>query len=172
MEPSLYTVKAILILDNDGQRLIGKYYDDQFPSIKEQREFEKTLFSKTSKTSSEIIMLDNLTIVYRTNIDLFFYVIGSTSENEIMLSSVLNCLYDSISQILKKNVEKRYLLDYLDAVLLSVDEICDYGILLETDPSQVAQRVSLKDAELPLNEQTVMDVMKSARDQLKWSILR
>ena len=27
-EPSLYTIKAILILDNDGERIVAKYYDD------------------------------------------------------------------------------------------------------------------------------------------------
>lgn len=142
--PSLYTVKAILILDNDGNRLVGKYFDDQFPSVKEQKEFEKSLFAKTNKANGEIIMLDNLTIVYRSNVDLFFYVIGSTTANEIMLNSVLTCLYDSISQILRKNIEKKFLLDFLDAVFLAVDEICDNGILLETDPAQIAQRVGLK----------------------------
>jgi hypothetical protein len=170
--PSLYTVKAILILDNDGTRLVGKYFDDQFPSVKEQKEFEKTLFAKTNKANGEIIMLDNLTIVYRSNVDLYFYVIGSVSSNEIMLNSVLTCLYDSISQILRKNVEKKFLLDYLDAVFLSIDEICDNGILMETDPSQIAQRVGHKENDVPFGEQTVMDVVKSARDQLKWSILR
>jgi hypothetical protein len=183
--PSLYTVKAILILDADGQRIVGKYFDDQFPSIKEQKTFEQTLFTKTNKASGEIVMIDNMTIVYRSSIDLFFYVVGSSSENEIMLTSVLSCLFESISQILRKQVEKRYLLDYLDAAFLSVDEICDNGILLETDPSVIAQRVVNQQGggaggnsgggggmELSAGEQTVMDVVKSARDQLKWSLLR
>jgi hypothetical protein len=172
MDPSLYTVKAILILDNDGGRLIGKYFDEQFGSMKEQKDFEKTLFQKTHKANGEIIMLDNLTIVYRSNIDLFFYVVGSTSQNEIMLVSVLNCLYDALNQILRKNIEKRYLLDYLDVVFLSIDEICDNGVLMETDPAQVAQRVSLKEGDVPLGEQTVLDVVNKAKEQFKWSILR
>lgn len=29
--------------------------------------------------------MDNLTIVYRENVDLFFYVIGSANENEVCL---------------------------------------------------------------------------------------
>lgn len=41
--------------------------------------------------------------------------------------SVLNCLYDSVSQILRKNVEKRAVLDSLDIVMLAMDEICDGG---------------------------------------------
>lgn len=41
--------------------------------------------------------------------------------------SVLQCMYDSISQILRKNVEKRVVLDNLDVVMLALDEICDNG---------------------------------------------
>jgi hypothetical protein len=183
MNPSLYTIKAMFILDSDGQRLVSKYYENLFETIKEEKEFEKNLFAKTSKTEGEIIMIDNLTIVYRSSIDLFFYVVGSTSENEIMLVSVLSCLFDSIGLILKKNmVEKKYLLDYLDATFLIINEICDNGILLETDPAQIVQRIGVKENSASdinsvgisglLGEQSVMDVVKSAREQFKWSILR
>uniref|UniRef100_A0A8C3NNB7 Coatomer subunit zeta n=1 Tax=Cyanoderma ruficeps TaxID=181631 RepID=A0A8C3NNB7_9PASS len=50
LEPSLYTVKAVIILDNDGERLFAKYYDDTYPSVKEQRAFEKNIFSKTHRS--------------------------------------------------------------------------------------------------------------------------
>lgn len=33
--------------------------------------------------SAEVIMLDGLTVVYRSNVDLFFYVMGSCHENEV-----------------------------------------------------------------------------------------
>ena len=85
MEPSLYIIKAILLLDNDGNRLVAKYYDDQFPTAKEQKTFEKSLFTKTHKANGEIIMLEGLTIVYRSSVDLFYYVIGSTSQNEVRI---------------------------------------------------------------------------------------
>jgi coatomer subunit zeta len=170
--PSLYTIKGIMILDNDGVRIASKYYDDHFATIKDQKDFEKLIFSKTYKANNEICMLDNLTCVYRSNVDLFFYVIGSTAENEIILVNVLNCLYDVISTILKKNVDKRSLLDHLESAFLAIDEICDNGIVLDTDATAISYRVSMKEADVPLGEQTVMDVVKSARDQLKWSILR
>lgn len=141
------------ILDNDGNRILAKYYDKNvFPTSKEQKTFEKNLFSKTHRINAEIIMLDGLTCVYRSNVDLFFYVMGSSHENEVciiikplnssilsriyinlfnlfqlILMSVLNCLYDSVSQILRKNVEKRAVLDSLDIVMLAMDEICDGG---------------------------------------------
>lgn len=116
------------ILDNDGNRILAKYYDKNlFPTVKEQKTYEKNLFNKTHRANAEIIMLDGLTVVYKSNVDLFFYVMGSTQENELILLSVLNCLYDSISIILKKNVEKRSLLDNLDIAMLAFDEICDEG---------------------------------------------
>ena len=46
---------------------------------------------------------------------------------QLILMSVLNCLYESISHILRKNVEKRAVLDSLDIVMLALDEICDGG---------------------------------------------
>jgi coatomer subunit zeta len=41
--------------------------------------------------------------------------------------SVLNGLYESVSQILRRGVEKKAVLDSLDTVMLAVDEICDGG---------------------------------------------
>lgn len=115
-------------MDNDGNRILAKYYDKNiFPTVKEQKAYEKNLFSKTHRANAEIIMLDGLTCVYSSNVDLFFYVMGSSYENELLLMSVLNCLCESVSLILKKNVEKRAVMENLDIVMLAFDEICDGG---------------------------------------------
>lgn len=76
---------------------------------------------------AEIVLFDGLVCVYRSNVDLFFYVIGSTQENELLLVNVLNCLYDSFSTVFRKNVEKKILLDNIDVAFLILDEICDDG---------------------------------------------
>lgn len=84
-EPTLYTIKGIAILDNDGNRILAKYYDKNvFPTSKEQKAFEKNLFNKTHRANAEIIMLDGLTCIYKSNVDLFFYVMGSSQENEVI----------------------------------------------------------------------------------------
>ena len=72
--------------------------------------------------------------------------------------SVLNCVYDSVSQILRKNVERRALFDALDVVMLAIDEIVDGGIVLESDPNAVVNRVALRSDDIPLGEQTVAQV--------------
>lgn len=149
----------MLILDNDGNRILAKYYDKNvFPTVKEQKAYEKNLFNKTHRANAEIIMLDGLTCVYKSNVDLFFYIMGGTHENELILMSVLNCLYDSVSLILKKNVEKRAVLENLDIVMLAFDEICDGGIILDADPSSVVKRVDLRNDDIPIGEQTVAQV--------------
>ncbi|KAL1512777.1 hypothetical protein ABEB36_002308 [Hypothenemus hampei] len=173
LEPLLYTVKGIAILDSDGNRILAKYYDKNvFPTSKEQKTFEKNLFNKTHRANAEIIMLDGLTCVYKSNVDLFFYVMGSSNENELILMSVLNCLYDSVSQILRKNVEKRAVLESLDIVMLAMDEICDGGIIIDADSSSVVSRVALRIDDIPIGEQTVAQVFQTAKEQLKWSLLK
>ncbi|XP_043279545.1 coatomer subunit zeta-1 isoform X1 [Venturia canescens] len=173
LEPTLYIVKGMAILDNDGNRILAKYYDKNiFPTSKEQETFEKNLFNKTHRSNTEIIMLDGLTCVYRSIVDLHFYVMGSSHENELILISVLNCLYDSVSHILGRNVEKRAVFDSLGIVMLAMDEICDRGVILDADAASVVQRVSLRTDEIPLSEQTVAQVLQSAKEQLKWSLLK
>lgn len=38
--------------------------------------------------AAEIIMFEGLTCVYKSNVDLFFYVVGSSHENEVNEKSV------------------------------------------------------------------------------------
>ncbi|KAF8361901.1 copz-1, partial [Pristionchus pacificus] len=175
---SLYSVKGIVILDQDGNRIIAKYFDKSvFGSVKEQKAFEKNLFSKTSRNStSDIVLLDGVTCLYRSNVDLHFYVLGSSRENELILEALLTCLYDAISTVLRKQVEKKTLIDAMDTAMLIIDEICDEGIILETDSQAVVQRCNLKGDDISFSDQTFSQVgqtfIGAAREQLKWSLLK
>ncbi|MBV98791.1 Coatomer subunit zeta-2, partial [Eschrichtius robustus] len=94
----------------------------------------------------EIAFFGGMTIVYKSSIDLFLYVVGSSYENELMLMSVLTCLFESLNHVLRqgpgfswpwggsravsafrKNVEKRWLLENMDGAFLVLDEIVDGG---------------------------------------------
>ncbi|MXQ93175.1 hypothetical protein E5288_WYG003562 [Bos mutus] len=149
-----------------------RYYDDTFPSMKEQMAFEKNVFNKTSRTDSEIAFFGGMTIVYKSSIDLFLYVVGSSYENELMLMSVLTCLFESLNHVLRKNVEKRWLLENMDGAFLVVDEIVDGGVILESDPQQVIQKVNFRADDSGLTEHSVAQVLQSAKEQIKWSLLK
>lgn len=49
----------------------------------------------------EVILYDNQVVLYRSNIDIFFYVVGSMEENELILLSMLNAFYDAVSTLLR-----------------------------------------------------------------------
>ena len=124
---TLYTPSnqtAILILDSDGNRILGKYYSpphlpsstpttnqqsqyittpqpNPYPTVKDQRTFEKGLSEKTKKQSSDVILYDNKLCVYKQVVDATLYVIGGAEENEIMLYLVVVALRDCLDALLQ-----------------------------------------------------------------------
>jgi len=117
-------------------------------------------------------MYDNNIAIYRTTGDVFFYVLGSYEENELILASVLNTLYDALVLLLRsEKIDKRAILENLDFVLLTIDELVDGGIILESEPELIATRVSMKSDDTPLAEQSLSQVVNNFRDQVQRSIL-
>nr|XP_038024884.1 coatomer subunit zeta-2 isoform X6 [Anas platyrhynchos] len=163
-EPSLYTVKALLVLDSHGQRLLAKYYDGSFPTAQEQAAFESSIFSKTRGAGGEITCLDGLTVVYRSSSDLLFCVVGGPQENELMLSAVLGCLCDALRPR-AADLEKRWLLENLDGAFLVLDEIVDRGVILESDPQRVLQRLGPRAPEPAPYGFVLFDYLAGSREQ-------
>lgn len=59
---------------------------------------------------------------------------GSNDENELILLSVLEAVYDAVYSLMKGQVEKRTMLDNLELILLTIDEAVSYRrCLLESD---------------------------------------
>ncbi|KAK0545800.1 Golgi-to-ER vesicle coat component, partial [Tilletia horrida] len=157
-----------------------------YPTIKEQRAFEKALFDKTRRAhtlaasssasgAENILLYDSQLVVYKASLDVIFYVVGPASENELMLGGVLNAFYDATSLLLRQQVEKRALLENLDLVTLALDETVDDGIILETDSTAIASRVSRPrpdPTDLPINEQTLMSAYSTLRDRVTQRILQ
>ena len=159
---SLYSVQSILILDSQGNRLYAKYYqppqnvlaqnqhgsfkthgeNDLFGSLKKQEDFEKKLIRKTHKQDNEIMLFENRLVFYKEYIDLTIYLIGDLNENEIVLQTAFNALKNSLELILDNGIDKKNVQENYDMVLLTIDEIVDNGIILETDPQTIASRVS------------------------------
>ncbi|KAK3047483.1 Golgi-to-ER vesicle coat component [Extremus antarcticus] len=156
---SLFSVNAILILSNDdSSRILVKYYSpphiphnaqgnnypgaNPYPSVKDQKAFEKGLLEKTAKQTTDVILYDNKVVVFKMESDVMLYVVGGADENEIMLYNVILALRDSLNILLKNSVDKRTLIENYDLASLCIDEIVDDGIILETDPVVIASRVS------------------------------
>ncbi|RKF74953.1 putative coatomer subunit zeta [Golovinomyces cichoracearum] len=163
---SLFSVNAILILNSeDGARVYSKYFNtphksnnassalssitptttspiSPYSDIKAQKAFEKGLLEKTTKQTADIILYDNRIVLYKSESDVMIYVVGGFDENEVMLYNVILAVRDSLHLLFKQTVDKRTVIENYDLVALAIDEIVDDGIILETDPTIIAQRVS------------------------------
>jgi len=177
MNLTLYAVTAFIILDTDGNRVLSKYYRQEtnpssskgLANTKEQRAFEKGLWQKTKKSGGDIILYDGRLAVYRHSLDLIFYLIANQDENELMISTALSAFSDAVHMLLRNQVEKRAVLENLDLVLLCLDETIDEGIIVETDSTTIASRVSRPKAdttEIVINEQTIMNAYQTMKEKM------
>ncbi|OMJ21374.1 Coatomer subunit zeta-1 [Smittium culicis] len=179
----LYTTKAMIIFDSEGNRLISKYYnfhshEPQYAPLtpKEKKDFEHNLGIKLMKAGGEILLHENNLVLFNTVSDLNFCLVGVAEENELLLSSILNGFVDAVNILLRHNVDKRSVLDNLDLVLLALDETVDDGIALETDPEIIASRVSKRGGDAvdmnlaTLNEQTIIEAYKQAKERFNLSM--
>jgi len=178
---TLYTTTAFLVLDTDGNRVLAKYYrpqNAQLPAteskalitLKDQRAFEKGLWDKTKKPGGDIILYESHLAVYKHSLDLIFYILGPSSENELMLQIALSAFFDAVSLLLRNQIEKRSVLENLDMVLLCLDETIDDGIIIETDSTTIASRVSRPKADttdIVINEQTIMSAYQTVKEKMQ-----
>ncbi|KAF2457369.1 Longin-like domain-containing protein [Lineolata rhizophorae] len=186
---SLFAVNAILILStDDSSRILAKYYSpphppagaghsassgfpgaNPYPTVKEQKAFEKGLLEKTAKQTSDVILYDNRVVVFKAESDVMLYVVGAADENEVLLYNVILALRDALNILLKNSTDKRTIVENYDLVSLAVDEICDDGIILETDPVIVASRVSRPPAQdvsmkgIDLSEQGLLNAWSNLK---------
>jgi hypothetical protein len=119
---TLFSVNAILLLNTeDASRLLVRYYSaphmtaaaapspsgkaapgtNPYPTLKDQKAFEKGLFSKTGKQNTDVILYDGKVVVFKMESDVMLYVVGGGDENEILLYNVVLCLRDSLNILLK-----------------------------------------------------------------------
>ncbi|KAM5134839.1 coatomer subunit zeta-2 isoform 1-T1 [Mantella aurantiaca] len=164
-EPTLYTVRAAIILDQNGHRLLAKYYDGTFPSITEQREFERRIFHKTQRTENEVILVDGVTVLCQCLSDIMCYIIGGPDENELLLLSALTCICESLYHMLRKNVDRNSVVENLDTAFLILDEIIDQGVILESESQQVVQRLSFKTISEPAFGFVLFDYITGSNEQ-------
>eukprot|EP00742_Colponemidia_sp_Colp-10_P001357 GILJ01001460.1.p1 GENE.GILJ01001460.1~~GILJ01001460.1.p1 ORF type:complete len:181 (-),score=27.06 GILJ01001460.1:211-753(-) len=172
-------VKAILLLDNEGKRIAVKYYteEEKFATTAAQILFEASLFAKTqrmtARNDAEIIMFDNLIAVFRFQSDLHLYVLGDANENELILNTVLSTIFETLLQASRGQLDRRYVLEYLEQVLLAFDEAVDGGIIMDMDASSLIGRVTLRsDNEVPLSEQSFTQALASAKEQIARSFIK
>mmetsp|Transcript_19740 Transcript_19740/g.19853 ORF Transcript_19740/g.19853 Transcript_19740/m.19853 type:complete len:183 (-) Transcript_19740:129-677(-) len=169
-------VKSLIVLDADGTRLLAKYYDPKPKS--EQSKFEATLHKKSkavaAKTDAEVVLFDQDIVVYRSGADCKFFICGPVEENELILVGVLDVIYDTVSALLRGQIDKRTMLDNLELVLLTIDEALDHGHIMELDASAVSSRVLMKGSDsggpVAIGDLSISQALGMAKDQFMRSL--
>jgi len=226
LPPLLPTIDSILILDGDGNRLAGKYYQNflsagpiPFSDPKKAAEvraateelraaFERQVQSKVNNISAradaaEVVTVARKNVVFcggsstvNTGIvstgDVRVILVGTETESELVLAHYTEGIYQALSHLMGGVTDRGMVLDNLELVLLLIDEHCDGGIILETDPSRLAGSVLLRDEHEPnetvsgvpggssggsggsmpsnVGEMTIAQALKQARNQFLTNI--
>jgi hypothetical protein len=113
---TLFSVNAILILStDDSTRILAKYYtaphapagtpagstthpgSNPYPSVKDQKAFEKGLLEKTAKQTTDVILYDNRVVVYKQESDVM--LVGYVCGVDIFMT---DRIYSTWWEVLKK----------------------------------------------------------------------
>ena len=177
-------VDAVLVLDGDGNRLAGKYYGEFLAVVKDEtgastsearaaaselrQSFENQLQSKmhgmvSRSDAAEVVMLSGKTAVFcggampggQTG-DVRVVIVGSPGESELVLAYFAESMYEALSSLMGGSTERSVVLDNLELVLLLIDELCDGGIILETDSHKLVSSVLLREDDGFVQEQQGM----------------
>ena len=128
-------------------------------------------------SAAEIIILDGFVTVYRNSSDVWMYIVGSQLENELILVTVLGALHEALASLLRTTPDKRTLLDNFDTLLVTLDEMLDQGMILETEAAAIVNRVGMKAAdgappEPTFSEGSLNTMFASVRESVARSLLK
>lgn len=154
----LHRVEAVVILDEGGERVFAKYYTGEdapesakaLASVEKQRLLERSIQTALHSTQrsfrssgeGDIMLVDGHAVLFQTGEDITFIVIANESENELVLLSVLRALVEALRlELNTTELDMLQLLERYDALLLTVDELLDEGIVLETNAVTIAGEV-------------------------------
>ncbi len=149
MSVQIPSVNCFVILTTDGERLLAKYFDGRSKDdqIKNEAQLQRKTKSNKIGTDTEVFLMDQEVVAMCAGIDVKFYISADSSENELILVSVLEAIYNALSEILSNHMDHRTLVDNLELTLLTVDEVIDHGQIMELDSNAVASRVLMRSSE-------------------------
>eukprot|EP00937_MAST-01D_sp_MAST-1D-sp2_P003720 g3720.t1 len=162
-------VKAFVILDDTGNRICAKYYTDDLKDAAKQSALLAKLPRRCDSTEANVQIIDNRLIVFKGSPGgVIFYVVGAETENEMILTAVLEGAFTTLDQLLRHSLDARTLLDNLELVLLTVDEVIDDGVILEIDPKAIRNRVLMTESgatDQPIGDMTISEALEKAKEQ-------
>lgn len=157
MSSSLFPViSAVVLLDYEtGSILLAKYFEHDpilsldFSNTKldtraihtVRTTFEKKLGQKLKQTNHDVISFDEHVILYKVSQDIIIAIVAPSNTNELLLSTLLNAIYEASIELYKPIFDKRAMFESYEWISLLISESIDRGAILECDPQVLIQRV-------------------------------
>jgi hypothetical protein len=173
------SVNSLVALTSDGDRILAKYYDSRSDDEKKKTEavFHKKTKSSKSAHESEVFLYEGEVVVSRSCADCKFFLSATSDENELILTGVLDAIYDTLSNLFHGQMDHRTILDNLELVLLTIDEVIDHGNIMELDSAAVQSRVVMRSSDAqqagpggntqPIGDLSISQALNLAKDQFK-----
>lgn len=113
---------------------------------------------------ADVLLLGEHLVLFISSQNIRIFLVTSSNANELIMDEVLRGFENALVTLLKTQIDSRNIIDNMDYVLLAMDELCEDGIIFETDGDSIAQRVLMKDAS-PLGQETLTDAWEKTKQQ-------
>lgn len=113
----------------------------------------------------EIVLVQGQCVVLRHIQNLYFYLFGSQDDNELILEEVLEGIVGALEKVFQNQIDNRMLHENFELLMFIVDEALDDGMIMETDASEIAQRVSLEGS-ISSDSDPLTQVLMNARNKV------
>ena len=144
-------IQFFLILDNSGNRIYCKYYINrndnlELNSFENQKLFEKRLCEKVLKSNVDrvdldIINFENYNILCKVNREVNIFIGIKEDNNEILLQLIYDTFEIQLFNIVKDDLSREKIFNYLDKLIVLIDEIIYGGLPMNIDNDSLTERI-------------------------------
>ena len=145
---NLERIEGIVILDKNGDRVLGKYNSIGGLSLsKDQLSIEKKLEEQLNSSNTEIglVSIGSYLAISMQHTDFYLVLIAKDSENELLLENLLDTINEGIGYFCGKKVNLALLFRYYTEILLLIDEVINNGLIVSLDSDELVARVMMQD---------------------------
>ena len=141
-------IKFIIILDNSGKLIYGKYFIDK--DQEKQREFEKQLCFQVKNLNItqgelDIFNIDDYNVFVKIIGEIAYFIGVNEDDNECLGYNFCKIFENCLGSITNDNFDRQKIYDNLDKIMLVIDEMVDNGLIINTDPDSIEKLISHQD---------------------------
>jgi len=141
-------IKFIIILDNNGRLIYGKYFIDK--DQERQREFEKQLCFQVKNLNItqgelDIFNIDDYNVFVKIIGEIAYFIGVNEEDNECLGYNFCMIFENCLGNVINDNFDRKKIFDNLDKIMLIIDEMVDNGLIINTDPDSIQKLISLQD---------------------------